>query len=64
MIQPYLFFEGHTEEALEFYKKVLGAQVQAVLRYKDSPRSSPRSRTAPCRLATRSCTRPSPWASR
>jgi PhnB protein len=40
MIQPYLFFEGRTEEALEFYKKVLGAQVQAVLRYKDSPEQS------------------------
>jgi PhnB protein len=40
MIQPYLFFEGRTEEALEFYRKVLGAQVQAVLRYRDSPEQS------------------------
>jgi len=36
-IQPYLFFEGRTEEALEFYKKALGAEVQAILRYKDGP---------------------------
>lgn len=36
-IQPYLFFEGRTEEALEFYKKALGAEVQMVMRYKDGP---------------------------
>ncbi|MDH4323729.1 MAG: VOC family protein [Betaproteobacteria bacterium] len=36
-IQPYLFFEGRTEEALEFYKKALGAQVQMVMRYRDAP---------------------------
>jgi PhnB protein len=36
-IQPYLFFEGRTEEALEFYKKALGAQVAMMLRYKESP---------------------------
>jgi PhnB protein len=36
-IQPYLFFEGRTEEALEFYKKALGAEVQAVMRYRDAP---------------------------
>jgi PhnB protein len=37
MIQPYLFFEGRTEEALEFYKKALGAEVQMMMRYKESP---------------------------
>ena len=36
-IQPYLFFDGRCEEALEFYKKALGAKVQAMLRYKDGP---------------------------
>jgi PhnB protein len=36
-IQPYLFFEGRTEEALEFYRKALGAEVQMMMRYKDSP---------------------------
>jgi len=40
MIQPYLFFEGRTEEALDFYRKVLGAKVQGVMRYKDSPEQS------------------------
>ncbi|MGH8635596.1 MAG: VOC family protein [Burkholderiales bacterium] len=36
-IQPYLMFEGRTEEALEFYRKALGAEVQMLMRYKESP---------------------------
>ena len=36
-IQPYLFFEGRTEEALEFYKGKLGAKVEFLMRYKDNP---------------------------
>ncbi|HKU47097.1 MAG TPA: VOC family protein [Burkholderiales bacterium] len=36
-IEPYLFFEGRTEEALEFYKNRLGAKIQAVIRYKENP---------------------------
>ena len=40
-IQPYLFFEGRTEEALKFYEKALGAEVQMMMRYKDSPDSPP-----------------------
>ena len=36
-VQPYLFFEGRCHEALEFYRKVLGAEVTALMRYKDSP---------------------------
>lgn len=35
--QPYLFFEGGTEEALEFYAEALGAQTQMLLRYGDAP---------------------------
>ena len=30
-VEPYLYFDGRTEEALEFYKKVLGAEVLALL---------------------------------
>jgi len=37
MIQPYLFFEGRCEEALEFYRKALGAEVEALMRFKDNP---------------------------
>ena len=36
-VQPYLFFDGRCEEALEFYKKTLGAQVDMLMRFKDSP---------------------------
>ena len=40
-IQPYLFFEGRTEEALEFYRKALGAEVVMMMRYKEAPDSPP-----------------------
>lgn len=36
-VQPYLFFEGRCEEAIEFYKKALGAQVEMLMRFKDMP---------------------------
>lgn len=36
-IQPYLFFEGRCEEALEFYRQALGAEITALLRYRESP---------------------------
>lgn len=36
-VQPYLFFDGRCEEALEFYKKTLGAKVEMVMRFKDNP---------------------------
>lgn len=36
-IQPYLFFEGRCEEAIEFYRQKLGAEVVALLRFKESP---------------------------
>ena len=36
-IQPYLFFNGRTEEALEFYRSKLGAKVEFLMRYKDNP---------------------------
>ena len=36
-IQPYLFFEGRCEEALNFYRSALGAEITALMRYKDSP---------------------------
>jgi PhnB protein len=36
-IEPYLFFNGRCEEAIEFYKKALGAEVSMLMRFKDSP---------------------------
>jgi PhnB protein len=37
VIEPYLFFEGRCEEAVEFYKQALGAEVVMMLRFKDAP---------------------------
>jgi PhnB protein len=39
-IQSYLFFDGRAEEAIEFYKKALDAQVTMLMRWKDSPDKS------------------------
>jgi PhnB protein len=36
-VQPYLFFDGRCEEAIEFYRKALGAEVTMLMRFKDSP---------------------------
>ena len=36
-IEPYLFFNGRCEEAIDFYKKALGAEVDMLMRFKDSP---------------------------
>ena len=36
-VQQYLFFDGKCEEAIEFYKKTLGAKVDMMMRFKDSP---------------------------
>jgi PhnB protein len=39
-VQPYLFFDGRCDEAIEFYKKTLGAEVAMLMRWKDSPDKS------------------------
>jgi PhnB protein len=36
-IQPYLFFDGRTEEAINFYRETVGAEVQMLMRFKDNP---------------------------
>jgi PhnB protein len=46
-IQPYLFFGGRCEEALEFYRTTIGAQVELLMRYKDSPEPMPPGRIPP-----------------
>ncbi len=35
--QPYLFFEGRAEEAAEFYRRTVGAEVTTLMRWKDVP---------------------------
>jgi PhnB protein len=37
IVQPYLFFGGRCEEAIEFYKRALGAEVTGLMRFKESP---------------------------
>jgi PhnB protein len=37
IVQAYLFFDGRCEEALEFYRKTLDAEVTTLMRFKDSP---------------------------
>jgi PhnB protein len=34
-VEPYLFFDGRCEEAIEFYRRALGAEVTALVRFKD-----------------------------
>jgi PhnB protein len=37
IVQPYLFFDGRCDEALEFYRNALGAEVLMLSRFKESP---------------------------
>ena len=36
-VQAYITFAGRCEEALEFYKKSVGAEVTGLMRWKESP---------------------------
>ena len=36
-IQPYLFFDGRCDEAIEFYRRALGAELAFLMRFKDGP---------------------------
>jgi PhnB protein len=40
-VQPYLFFEGRCEEALDFYTRALGTRPDMVLRYREAPDPPP-----------------------
>ncbi len=40
-IEPYLFFNGRCEEAIEFYRKALGAEVDMLMRFNESPDEPP-----------------------
>ena len=41
IVQPYLFFNGNCEQAVEFYRTALGAHVEMMMRFKDSPEPHP-----------------------
>ena len=40
-ITPYLFLSGRCEEALQFYKQALGAEIGMVMRFSESPDPTP-----------------------
>jgi len=40
-IQPYLFFNGRCDQAIALYKDALGARVEQLLRYRESPEPAP-----------------------
>ncbi|QEL15074.1 VOC family protein [Limnoglobus roseus] len=40
-ITPYLFFGGRCDEALAFYRDALGAEVEMLMRYDESPEPAP-----------------------
>jgi PhnB protein len=46
-VTPYLFFDGRCEEALEFYKKALGAKVEMMMRMNESPEPPPPGKVPP-----------------
>lgn len=37
LVQPYLFFSGNCEQAINFYEQQLNAKIEMVMRYKDMP---------------------------
>ncbi len=40
-IQPYLFFAGQCDRAIEFYRTAIGARVEMLMRYNESPDPTP-----------------------
>ncbi len=47
VVQPYLFFDGRCEQALDFYRGALGAEVTMLMRYQDAPDPPPPGMVAP-----------------
>jgi PhnB protein len=41
LVQPYLMFGGRCEEAIEFYRKSVGAEVEMLMRFKEAPDAPP-----------------------
>ncbi|WP_454683869.1 VOC family protein [Ancylobacter moscoviensis] len=40
-VQAYLMFNGRTEEAIEFYRKAVGAEVTMLMRFREAPDQPP-----------------------
>ena len=47
LIQSYLFFNGRCEEAVAFYQKALGAELEMLMRYSEAPDPPPPGMLAP-----------------
>jgi PhnB protein len=43
-IEPYLFFNGRCEEAIEYYTRTAGARLEMAMRYRESPDPVPEGR--------------------
>ena len=56
-VQPYLFFNGRCEEALQFYGKAVGAKVEMLMRFKDSPEPQPPGMQVPADKVMHACVR-------
>ena len=41
LVQPYLFYGGRCDEALEFYQKAVGAEIGMIMRFDESPEPMP-----------------------
>jgi PhnB protein len=50
-VEPYLSFEGRCQEAIDFYKKVLGAKLEMLMHFKESPQ--PPSGAFPAEMANK-----------
>jgi PhnB protein len=46
-IEPYLFFNGRCDEAIELYQKALGAEIEMILRFGESPDPVPEGKLPP-----------------
>lgn len=46
-VEVYLFYNGRCEEALEFYRQAIGAEVEMKMRYSESPEPPPPGMTPP-----------------
>lgn len=47
ILQTYLYFNGRCEEAIEFYKRAVGAEVEMLMRFKDNPEPPPADQCPP-----------------
>ncbi len=47
LVQSYLFFDGRCEEAIDFYRRALDAEVTMLMRFKDNPEPEKAGETKP-----------------